>query len=124
MGRDKDNLVTKRPSSTISSTDLNHLCRLCLSTINANEREVVFECHQVPKLSEKILCVFGVSFGFTIYSIFIHDCRRIRVKCFKNILVCFCKLFVFCFLIYSFLMPIINMQAESGGQVFEMVTAI
>lgn len=46
-----------QPSTT---TDLYLMCRLCLSTLNADEGESVFN-NQVPSLPEKIYRVFGVS---------------------------------------------------------------
>lgn len=48
------------PPPPTSATDLYQICRLCLSTLNADEGESVFN-NQVPSLPEKIYRVFGVS---------------------------------------------------------------
>lgn len=46
--------------TTSTTTDLFQMCRLCLSTLSAEEGESVFN-NQVPSLPEKIYRVFGVS---------------------------------------------------------------
>uniref|UniRef100_A0A2S2Q9K5 GATA-binding factor A n=1 Tax=Sipha flava TaxID=143950 RepID=A0A2S2Q9K5_9HEMI len=58
-GETKQQQQPPPPPPPTSATDLYQICRLCLSTLNTDEGESVFN-NQVPSLPEKIYRVFGI----------------------------------------------------------------